>query len=223
LLLVVRLGRVLVQLGDNMIDPQESGHAVLSQNFPQHLHDLFPAHTAPFNQAAHHPHVLDQRLAPAAGFTRLTRGLGGWLAHSHSHSGTCAVELPLFELALRLPVVGATAPRRFSLPVSLLAAKGTTQIPTPGIARIRDEEYPAMPAAAQPAASLRPLSQNRSQQPIILQHQASDRSLAVPVRAKLKSLRDLDCKKPRLWLRILKLLKLTISSSYTIDTSVPRL
>jgi hypothetical protein len=136
---------------------------------------------------------------------------------------TFAVEQALFDFTLRLLVVSDTAPGRLTLAVSFLATEGTTQVLAPGIARIRDEEYPAMPAATQTAASPRALSQNRSQQPIILQHQASHRSLAVPVRAKLKSRRDLYCKKPRLWLRILKLLKLTISSSYTIDTSVPRL
>lgn len=196
-----------MQLGDKMIEPAAPGHAVLSQNFPQHLRHLLPAHPARFDQAAHRAHVLKQRLAPAAGLTPFAPFAPlAWLSHSHSHSailGTSAVEQALFDLALRLPVVGHAAPGRLTLPVGLPAAEGTTQIPTPGIARIHEEENPAMPAATQAAASLRTLSENRAQQPIILQHPPGDRFLAVPVRPKLKSLRDLYCKKPRLSLRIL--------------------
>lgn len=146
-----------MQLSDKMIEPSAPGHAVLSQNLPQHLHNLLPPHLVPFDQAAHRAHMLEQRLAPSA---VLTRDLA-WPAHNHP--GTFAVEMAPFDLALRLPVVGDTTPGRFLLPVGFLAAEGTTQIPAPGVARIRDEENPAMPAAAQAAASLRSLPQNRSQ------------------------------------------------------------
>lgn len=211
-----------MQLGDKMIEPAAPGHAVLSQNFPQHLRHLLPAHPARFDQAAHRAHVLKQRLAPAAGLTPFAPFAPlAWLSHSHSAIlGTSAVEQALFDLALRLPVVGHAAPGRLTLPVGLPAAEGTTQIPTPGIARIHEEENPAMPAATQAAASLRTLSENRAQQPIILQHPPGDRFLAVPVRPKLKSLRDLYCKKPRLSLRILNL---TIFPVLHDRHSVPRL
>lgn len=240
-----------MQLGDNMIERSAAGHAVLSQNFLQHQHHLLPAHPASLDQNAHHPHVLEQRLAPSAVLAVLKRSLvchdllsrcfrfvfvllllpchaglrSAWCGHSQTHSRklyrTFAVEQALFDFTLRLLVVSDTAPGRLTLPVSFLAAEGTTQILAPGITRIRDKENPAMPTPTQAATSLRVLPQNRSQQPIILQHPLSDRPFAVPVRAKLKSLRDLDCKKPRLWLRML--MQLTISPFYTIDTSVPRL
>ena len=44
--------------------------------------------------------------------------------------------------------------------------------------------------------------QNRSQNHIIFQHQGGHRALPIPLGPKLKMLRDLDCKKPKLWLRM---------------------
>ena len=46
-------------------------------------------------------------------------------------------------------------------------------------------------------------AQDRSQQHIILQHQGGDRAPAIPIRPELKMLRDPDCKKPKLSLRML--------------------
>src|SRR5690349_24944755 len=56
---------------------------------------------------------------------------------------------------------------------------------------------------------MRPVLKNGSQQQIILQHQLRHRSGPIPAVSELKMPRDLCCKKPKLSLKMLTLLKTT--------------
>jgi hypothetical protein len=62
--------------------------------------------------------------------------------------------------------------------------------------------------------------QHRSQQPVILQHQGGHRAPTIPIRPKLKMLRDPGCKRPKPSLRMLTLN--LMSPSYRISTPVSR-
>jgi len=109
----------------------------------------------------------------------------------------------LLLLYAGVTVIGHTAPNGLSLTVGLPAAEGTTHlIMLFDIAGMSQKENVAMPAPGQAGTQVRLGPQNRSQQPIILQHQGSHRTLAIPVRPKIKMLCDRDCKKPKLWLKI---------------------
>lgn len=229
-----------MQLRDNVIDLPPPGHAVLSPNLLEHLQNLRPAHLTAFNQAAHHLHMFYQGLGPSAGKRRnficrawslrnficslllpqATRDLGLSTGHP-GHQIAFSVLLLLLLSSLGAAVIREASPGRLSLTVCFLASERTAQILAPGIARIGNKEDPTMQAPAQATAHLRLRSQRRSQQPIILQDQPGYRFPTIPVRTKLEMLCDLYCKKPRLWLRMLILI--LMSSSYTIDTSVPRL
>ena len=64
------------------------------------------------------------------------------------------------------------------------------------------KENTAVSAPSPAAAQMRSGPQNRSQDNIIFQHQTGYWPLTIPVRPKLKMLRDRYCKKPKLWLRM---------------------
>ena len=104
--------------------------------------------------------------------------------------------------------------------MGLPATEGTAQVVPTGIARVGEEENTAVPAPGQALAQMRLGVQDRSQQHIILQHQGGYRALAVPVLPELKALRDPDCKRPKLSLRMLMLKDM--SPSYRIGTPVSR-
>ena len=74
-----------------------------------------------------------------------------------------------------------------------------------GIARMSHKENAALPATSPAASQVRLGAQNRSQNKIIFQHQGRYRALTIPVRLKFKMFRNRYCKKPKLWLRMLKL------------------
>jgi hypothetical protein len=84
--------------------------------------------------------------------------------------------------------------------MGLATAKGTAQILTPRIARVREKENPAVPTARQAPAQRRPDPDNRSQQRVIREHQSHDRPASIPIFDEPKMRRDLDCQKPRFWL-----------------------
>ena len=114
------------------------------------------------------------------------------------------IELALDAFALRVAVIGRAALRGSLLAVGFPAAEGATHIMAPGIARVGEEENAAMPAPGQAGTQIRLGSQNGSQQPVILQDQRGHRILAIPIGLELKMLGDLDCKKPKLPLRMLR-------------------
>lgn len=95
--------------------------------------------------------------------------------------------------------------------MSLPATERTAQIPTPRVAGVSEKKYPAMPTSGSAPAQLRLGKENRSQQHVIPQNQGRDRAAAIPVRGKPEILRDLDCKKPRLWLWTLTQFKRPLS------------
>jgi hypothetical protein len=187
---------------DNLIDPSHSGHAVLSQNFLQHLEDLLPAHRTSINQAHNNPNMFDQGLRPGGAH------LCGWRRYFFSLLQrwwfAAALVVGLFPLSSPLrPVIGHTASDRLPAAVGLTATKRTSKvfatdiahILAPRIARIGEKEDPAMPASRQASSQVGLAFQNRSQQQIILQHQTANPLAPIPVRAKLKMLLDLCCKK----------------------------
>lgn len=79
-------------------------------------------------------------------------------------------------------------------------AEGTTQIPPPRVARVRQKEDPAVPTARPAPVQLRLGPEHRSQHRIVREHQADDRSGPIPILDEPKIRRDLDCQKPRFWL-----------------------
>jgi hypothetical protein len=62
---------------------------------------------------------------------------------------------PLFELSFLRAVVLDAALRRTMFAVGFSASIGTTEIFTPGIAWMCEEEYPAMAAASQASPKIR--------------------------------------------------------------------
>jgi hypothetical protein len=198
-----------------VIDPAAPGHAVLSQNFTEHLHHLGPADPTPFDQAAEHPHIPDYRFAPsgcargsmALCIDRLHRCQWCRLRCRSLRSGPSpVVEGTLLDFAFGLSVILDTASRRFPFAMGLPAPEGATEVLAPGVAGIGEKANPAMSALAPQTAQVGPGLQVRFQQPKILFHQTRDRLPAVPIRTELKILRDLYCKKPKLWLKIQRLI-----------------
>jgi len=116
----------------------------------------------------------------------------------------------LFALVIR-----GAAPNGLSTPVLLFATKGTAKILAPGIAGMRDKENPAMPASGQASSQVRVAFENGSKLQVILPRQSGCRAFPIPTRGELKMLCDLYCKKPKLSLKMLTLLK--TPPSYRMD------
>jgi hypothetical protein len=108
-------------------------------------------------------------------------------------------------------VIGDTPLGRSLLAVGLATAKGATQIVATPIARVGQKENPALPTPGQAAPQVRLGAQDRTQQQIILQDQGGDGLLMIPVGLKGKMLRDLDCKKLKLSLKMLMLYLMSLS------------
>lgn len=207
---------MFIEPGHSVIDPSPSGHAGLSQNARQQLPDLRATDGSPFDPTDHHPDMRHHRLRP-----RGPCGLGRWLLRrGRCHRGWAAAGggAPLIEVLLllapfRVLVVGATSGARLPLAVSLTAAKGTAQvlaraagqILAPGIARIGEKEDAAVPTAGQAPSPLRLLTQERSQNLVVLQNSRPDLGPAIPVPGKLKPRCDRYCKKAKLSLEMLTL------------------
>src|SRR6516165_11406043 len=131
-----------------------------------------------------------------------------------------AVERALFFLAYRITIIGDAAKSGLLLAMSSPAAKGTTQIFATRITRMSQEKDPAIPAADQAAAQQWLGSEHRSQQHVILQNQSGHPLPSIPLRTKLEILRDPNCKKPMLSLKLLMFWKTT--SSYLTDSLLSR-
>jgi hypothetical protein len=84
------------------------------------------------------------------------------------------------------------------------------------------KENPAMPATTQTAPQFGSASQQAPQHDVILLHQTTGFALAVPIRAEVEMLLDLDYEKPRVSVIILTLLLIDMSLSYPIDAPVSR-
>jgi hypothetical protein len=115
------------------------------------------------------------------------------------------IEPALDAFTLGVAIICSTALRGSPLAMGFPATKRATQILASGIARMRQEENAAVPAPGQAGAQVRLGPQHRSQQPVTLQNQVGYHALAIPVGLELKMLRDPNCKKPKLWLRMLTL------------------
>ena len=201
-----------MQPGDSLIYFFAADHALLSQYFGQHLQDIRQAYPAAFDEAGDHPHMLHHG--------RLPRDLT-LLRFGHGPSRFAFAVLDAFLALAVLPtVIIDTASRGLSLAVGFLAAERTTQVFAAGIARMSEEKDAAMPAPAQARSQVRPGFENRSQEDIVLQDQSGNLIPAIPLRTKLEILRDLDCKKPKLSLRIVICCR--TSSSYPSGTPVSR-
>jgi hypothetical protein len=120
-----------------------------------------------------------------------------------------------------LPIIGVAAPNRFPSLVLLSAPKRTTdQVQTPVVAAMGKKEDAAMPATDQTMPRQCLGSPHGPQEPIVFQNRCPSFGLSVPVRAKLKKLRDPCCKKPK---PALSMPTYCIApSSYPMDANVSR-
>jgi hypothetical protein len=200
----------------SVLEAAPPAHALLSQNFRQHPENLLAVDGPVLDQTDHNPYMLHHRLRPwsAPGWGRRVTSLWRRGRHWASARGPAALIERLFALPpLVGAVVGHTPPDRLLSAMGLPAAKGAaqiaapdpTQIRTAGIARIGEKEDAAVPTAGQAPSQVRPAAQHRSHELVVLQDQQPDFRPAIPVPRKLKVLRDLDCKKPKVSLRTLTL------------------
>jgi len=208
---------------DSMIDFPAADHGVLSQNSTEHLEDLCLAHRSSLDQADHHPHILQhQQIPPERTLLRdrdAARTTRGAITVRLGPSAP-GIECALLALAERVTVIGDTAHSGLPFAVSAPAAKGTTQVFATRITRMREKKDPAMPAPGQASSQQRLGTENRSQKYVILQNQSPHLHPSIPLDRKLEILRDLNCKKPRLSLKILMFWK--TSSSYSTDNLLSR-
>jgi hypothetical protein len=199
----------------------------------EHLEDFGPAHRTSFDQADHHLDVGQHPGLPRPGAALRLRWVGGLGRRSLTRirigrrgltrswwTTALLVEVALFPLALGRLVIGDTPDDRLTPAVSSLAAKRTPQVLPAAIAGIGEEKNAAMPASNPAGAQERFGPQNRSQNQVILQDPLSEPRCPIPVRSKLKLLRDQSCKKPRLSLWMLMYSK--APSSCPNDTQMSR-
>ena len=214
---------MFVEPEDSVIDFPAADHGVLSQNSTEHLEDLCPAHRSSLDQADHHPHILQhQQIPPERTLLRdrdAARTTRGAITVRLGPSAP-GIECALLALAERVTVIGDTAHSGLPFAVSAPAAKGTTQVFATRITRMREKKDPAMPAPGQASSQQRLGTENRSQKYVILQNQSPHPHPSIPLDRKLEILRDLNCKKPRLSLKILMFWK--TSSSYSTDNLLSR-
>jgi len=197
-----------------MIDLSATAYAALPQNAEQHLPELLQADRTRFDQADHHPHLLDQLRVLRLGQSRgdlggarstgwLWRGRRRWVAQDLDLAALPLVLAPLVLAPLGVLVIGGAAPNGLPPPVLLLAAKRAAQVAAPGVAGMREKKDAAMPATAQALAQVRLGAQSRSQEHVILSNQRGHCGLSIPAPPELKKLRDPYCKKPKLSLKVL--------------------
>jgi hypothetical protein len=209
-----------MQLLDNMIDRTPSSYAVLSQNSRPHLQDLLPADGPTLDEADHYPQIHQQRCRPRAGLDcrtgtlrmggrsgrsgrsglrwrarrRWLRGCRGWLARGR-HPRKLAIAVPPAPafLAVLPAIVRDTPFGGLALAVGFTASKGTPQVPPPGIARMGEEKYVAMPAAGQAGTQAGLSAEHSSQHPIVFLNQIGHRLTPIPIWTELENSLDLDC------------------------------
>jgi hypothetical protein len=191
----------------SVIDLAAAGHGALSPNALEHLEDLGAADRSSLDQADHHAHILQHPRRPPGAIPVLPewharRPRPGPIAVPFGPAAL-GVEGALLLLADRIPVIGDTAPSGLLLALSAPAAKGTPQVFATGITRMGEEKDPAMPAPRQASSQPGLGSEHRSQQHVILQHQSGHPLRSIPLRRTREILRDLNCKKPRLSLKVL--------------------
>ena len=131
--------------GHTLIDLGAAAHAVLSQNFAEHLEHPAAADPSALDQADDHPHVLDHQPIPsvaapagaavAAGRPLTPRGsrplAGG--RRGAVLAGPALVEVALLALALGVAVVSGAPLRGGPLAMGLPAAEGTAQVWRPAL------------------------------------------------------------------------------------------
>jgi hypothetical protein len=207
---------MFMEPGHSVIDPPPSAYALLSQNVRQQLPDLRATEVPPFDPTDDHPDLRHHRLRP-----RRARRPGRWVREggrwrrglAAARGGAALVEVLLLLAPLRALVIGDAAGAGLLLAVGFPAAKGTAQVPalaaghilTARIARIGEEEDAAVPTAGQAPSPVRLLTQERSQNLVVLQDWLPHLRPAIPVPGKLKLRRDRYCKKAKLSLRMLTL------------------
>ncbi len=180
----------------------------------QHLQHLQQAHWSPLNQAAHHPHILQNRPMRPIRFRMIRQIL-------RRHPGRKKVP-PLVQcrlLLLMLTIIRHTASGRTGPPVELSASEWTTQIRSFLVAWIGQEVDPTVLTAlqARPKVGVRP--QCRPHEGIMHQYQIAHLvANAVPIRLKLVMSLNFGCYKPRLSPTML--MEVGMSSSYSTDASV---
>jgi hypothetical protein len=209
-----------MQPAHSLIDFAAADHGALSPNALEHLDDLGAADRSSLDQADHHAHIRQHPRVPL----NRTAVLWGWASRGAIAvclgPGALAVEGALLLLANRIPVISDTPEGGLLLALSAPAAKGATQVSATGITRVREKKDPAMPAPGQAASQPGLGSKHRSQQHVILQHQSGHPLGSIPLRSKLEIRRDLNCKKPRLSLKVLMYWK--TPSSYPTGNRLSR-
>ena len=110
----------------------------------------------------------------------------------------------LLSFTLCSAVIGGTALGGSLFAVSSPAAERTPQSAPPGVTRMSKKENATMPAPGQAGTQQRLGSQHRSQQPVILQRQSGYRALTIPVGLEVEMFCDLNCKKAKLALKMLR-------------------
>jgi hypothetical protein len=208
----------------SVIDLAAAGHGALSPNALEHLEDLGAADRSSLDQADHHLHIRQHPRVPLDS-TAVLRARDARRARCGAIAvrlgpGALAVEGALLLLAGRVTVIGDTPEGGLLLALSAPAAKGTPQVFATGITRMGEKKDPAMPAADQAASQPGLGSEHRSQQHVILQHQSGHPLGSIPLRSKLEIRRDLNCKKPRLSLKVLTYWK--TPSSYPTGNRLSR-
>jgi len=159
---------------------------VLSHRPCQHLADRPLAYPPALDQTDYHGQIADD-----VGLERHPLPFPRPPARAGASAALAVLQF-LFLFAFRRAVVGHAALSGISLPVHLAAAKGTAQIPAPGVPGMRQEENPALTATA-PTTSQRGMgAEDRPQQDVIRPDQSADALTAIPIRAALKLLLDFD-------------------------------
>ena len=190
----------------SLLEPGPANHGVLSLIFGYHLQDRPPADPPALDQADHHSHVLDKhRVGPDhRRFARRNFAPGSPTPVPRLLRTSALIKGRFLSLALGSTVVGGTALCGSLLAVSLPAAEGTPQVAAPGITPMSKKENATMPAPGQAGTQQRLGSQHRSQQPVILQRQSGYRALTIPVGLEVEMFCDLNCKKAKLALKMLR-------------------
>lgn len=193
-------------------------HAALSPHPLQHGLHLGRVHPPPFDQPDQQAQVPQERRGQRRWGQRRW-GLG------RRDLGRCPRATPTtrIELALLLPsglvlVVGGAAALGLGPAMRLTATKRTAQVVPPGIAWVGEKEDAAMPATDPAPFQPRLESQHRSQHRVVPGHPADRRPGPMPAALEAESGRDLGCKKARLSLWKLSLVKAPLS--YQTDPRV---
>lgn len=172
---------------------------MLSHTSPQQRQQFVPPDRAAFEQCQHQAQIRQQeRQRAGAGARRVGAGVGRRQA-----AGALAVERFLLAAARRRAVISHAAPVGTRLTVRLPAAKGAAQVAAAGVARIGEEEYPAVRATPQALAQSRNVPQRRPQTAIVAQGRCTDLGPAIPARGIVETFPDFQRVKAKSWLKLL--------------------